>query len=285
MIGNVVSGLQNALLAKGSFTPQQALLFARVLLTRPGVTITKQGVRYKGNRYSAADFATTPLADFVTGAKAQADNQAAIKGDPGYLADLATLGLNRDQATAGLQDQYNRAVLNYGDPSFAGNNGLLGSQAAANPFSTSALLARAYQATQSQQANDLAARGLAGSGGMAAATQNTQRAYAGQLSSQVQALQDLLSTINQQRQNALSTYNVGGTTALQAAEQRLLASGQIHAAAPPTLSPGKFRVYHPPRPPRGAGGGGRSPSPYPQPPPRNPHYGGLAAPPPPRRPY
>lgn len=294
MIDTAVTNLQNALLSRGNFTPSQALTFAKILLTRPGVTIGKTGIRYQGTRYDPTDFAKSPLADFVTGLKAQADNQAVIQGDPGYLADLANLGLTRDQSTAGLQDQYDRAVLDFGNAGFAGQNSILAGQASRNPFSTEALLTRAYQAQQAQAAADAALRGTAGGGGYQAAQQQGQRAYAGAYTGQVQSLQDLLANIQQQRAMAAQAYQVGQTNALQAAQQRLLASGQIHAATAPTLGLGKFRLYKPPRQPRATG---RTPPP----PPsklgggggpgrarmgggtgRIPHRGGLAPPPPPR---
>ena len=290
LIGQAIGNLQSALLNRNvGLTPEQALTFAKVLLTRPGVTITKNGVRYQGTRYSAGDFATSPLADFVTGLKAKLDNQNAIKGDPGYLGDLATLGLNRDNATAGLQEQYDRAILNYGDPAFAGNNALLGAQAAHNPFSEAMLLSQAYRNAQSVDAQNAAARGLMpGSGGYAAAQSNTARAYAGQMAGQVQNLQDLLSTINAQRAQALSTYNVGQANALQSAEQRLLASGQIHAATAPNLGIGRYRLYRPPGQSQGTGvQGGRRVRPPNMigvpPPPRLPRPTGFPRPPRPPR--
>jgi hypothetical protein len=155
-----------------------------------------------------------------------------------------------------LQQQYDQSVLNYGDPAFAGANGTLGAEAAANPFSQRALLQQQYTRANQAAAENAAIHGTAGGGGYNAALGANQQAYAGQTTAGVQSLQDILSTLDLQRSQAEAAYNTGNQNALLAAQQRLLASGQIHAAAPPTLHIGSFNIYHPPKPPKPQGGGG-----------------------------
>jgi len=232
--GTAFSGLTNALRESG-LGNDEADRFSRLILSRPSVTIGRGGrIRHKGQRYDAADFATSALADFVTGRTAERRNKAAIEGDPGYLQELASLGLTRDEALAALDEQRRRQILDFGDPSFT-NDPRLAGEAGANPFSTSRMMRQAYDQQLSgvrQASNRL---GTLFGGGYASGVAGADRAYAGQSTEAIRSLQDLLAGLSKQSAGARQSYELGRGASLQSAAQRLLESGQIHAALPPSL--------------------------------------------------
>lgn len=290
VIDRAVNNVRNALTESGQ-TPNDALRLARILLTRPGVKLGKGGtIFYKGQAFKPAAFAQSDLARLATGATAQARNTAAIQGDPGYLQSLANLGLARDQATSGVEDQRRQALIEFGDPSFAGSDATLAGEARANPFGTSQLLQKNYQDQQSA-ARQLANRsGVYQGGALSSGLGEAQRQYSLQNQDATTALQQLLAQLSQQQAAAGQAYGVGKSQAQLDAYNALLASGAIHAAKPPNWSVGSFAVKGFGRPRHGAGGGGGGNG-IPQPPargsiptrttfpiPNPPVYGGGAPP-------
>lgn len=277
MKGAALSGIQNALIARG-VDPGLAIRFAQIVLTRPGVTIAKNGIHYKGQMYDAKAFAGSKLADFVTGLAAQQQNQAAIQGESGYQTDLANATLQQQLDTAGLDNQQRQAILNFGSPAYT-QDPLLAGEAAANPFSVEALLAR--QRAQNQQAATGAANraGTLFGGGAQSGSAEVGRVYAGQQADSTQQLVDLLAGLSQQRAQAGSIFDTAKQTALQNATQRLMQSGAIHAASAPKLGIGQYHWWRPPHighvPDQNQQGGKQQPPnaqrrqrrPYPTPPP------------------
>ena len=244
----VVSRALDALtqaLRSGGIETGAAQRFAQLILTRPGVVIGPKSISYKGQTYKPADFATSHLARWVTGAIAEAQNKAAIQNEPGYNQSLSELGLQRDISTSGLEEQRRRSILDYGDAGFAGADTLLGAQAAANPLSTSALLREAYARAQSQARQQANVAGTLFGGGLQSGLNEASRINASQTTESTRSLEDLLSALSRQRAQAEQIYSVGNTGALQQAQQRLLASGMIHAAAPPTLAMRKYKLKFP----------------------------------------
>ncbi len=234
----------------------QALHFANLMLTRPGVSLGQGGkIFYNGQRFAPEAFASSGLAQLATGQRAAAQNKAAITGDPNYITDMANLGLQRDQATAGLGDQQRQALIQFGDPTFSAGDQQTAAEASTNPFSTERLQAQQYQqnlGSEQAQANRL---GVLQGGGAIAGKQAAQNAYAAQTQDAVTKMTQLLSQIQQEQAAAQQAYGVGQGTAYTNAYNALLASGAIHAAKPPAWSVGTFKV----RPPRGGGAAGAGP--------------------------
>ncbi len=245
-LGRALAGLTNALTDSG-LPSADAGRFASLILSRPGVAIMRDGsIRHKGQRYSAKDFATSQLADFVTGRRAQAQNKSAIEGDPGYQQELADLTLARDEAVGSFDDQRRRAILEFGDASFA-DDPLLGGQASANPFSTSRLMQAAYE-KQAGEVRQAANRyGTLFGGGLTSGMAGASRAAAGQQTEATRSLQDLLANLAQQSAGARRSFDFGRTGSLQSATQRLLESGTIHAARAPTLKNLGYRFWNGPQ--------------------------------------
>ena len=244
VLGRALGGLRNALMASG-LSPADSLRFARLILTRPGVVVGPERIRYRGRRYTPEAFATSTLARYVTGRQAEARNRAAIEAEPGYMQTLAQLGLGRDLQTAGLDEQRRRAVFEFGDPAFAGADRLLGGQASANPFSTARLLAaaNARQLAETRQGANRA--GTLFGGGYQSGLQEAARVNAARQTEGTRGLQDLLASLGQQRSQAEQIYTVGRQGALQEAQQRLLASGALHAARAPALQARRYRLFNP----------------------------------------
>lgn len=270
-LGLALAGVQQALIARG-VDPGQAMRYAQVVLSRPGVTIGRGGhVRYQGQSYKAAAFAGTKLADYVTGLQAQHQNQAAIQGDPNYQTDLANLTLQQQLSTAGLDDQQRRAILDFGSPAYT-QDPLLAGEAAANPFSVEALLSRQLAQNRSQAGQAANRVGTLFGGGQVSGQAQAQRSYAGQQADATQQLVDLIAGLGQQRSQAQSIFDTGRQTSLQQTTAQLMSSGAIHAAQAPHLQVGQYHFLHrvphvphvppPPPPPRTA----NRPYPTPQPP-------------------
>lgn len=250
-INLALSNLQNALIEKG-FDANQAFRFARMALTQKGVEIGRNGqVHYKGSLYKAADFVNNPLIQYVTGAKAKAENEAALKADPNYQMALAQLGLARDQSQSALDAQKRQALIDFGDPSFVQGDPALAAAAGANPFGTAQTLLRNYGADQrqiAQQSNDL---GTNFGGGQQSGMLEAQHQFAGQQSNATSALQNLLDSITMQGSQYSQNYDLGAKNALLQTQQNLQAQGLLSAHGPKM----KFGTYHlftgrPPRPPR-----------------------------------
>ncbi len=284
MIGKALSGIQNALIARG-VDPGLAIQYAQRVLTRPGVAIGKGGIHYKGQKYKPEAFASSKLADFVTGLTAEHQNQAAIQGDAGYQTDLANLTLQQQLNTAGLDEQQRRAVLDFGSPAYSQDPTLAG-EAAANPFSVQRLLAQQNAQTRAGVTASANRAGTLFGGGAQSGQAQAQQQYAGAETDATQKLVDLLAGLAQQRAQAGSIFQTGQQTALQAATQRLMESGVIHAAHAPHFSIGTYNVYHPPHHSQGVpGSGGLSGAPpgnafdptRPPRPPRPPRNMGLMA--------
>lgn len=271
-VQRAVGAVRNALSEQG-INPQTALQYARVILSRPGVQIGRGGnIFYQGQRYAPSAFASSKLAQIATGQQAQKLNQQAVQGDPGYLQALATLGLNRDQATSDLEAQRRQQLLQFGDPSFVSGDPTLAAAAGANPFSTVALMQQAYQNAQSAAAQAANRAGTYYGGGEVSGQQEAGRVNAAQNQQATTALQNLLNSISQQEAQLSQQYDVGKTGAYQDAYNALLASGAIHAAHAPAWGVGRFQVrgygHAPvPHPPTRVGtGGGPTPPPVGQPP-------------------
>jgi len=243
IIDAAVTGLREALIARG-YDPNTALHFANIILSRPGVTLTRNGVRYQGKVYDSAHLATSRLADFVTGELARKQNESVIQGDPGYLAARAQLGLNRDFLSADLGDQQRRAAIDWGDPAYAPDS-QVGQAAAANPFSAMRLLERAYRNQALQKTQDSNRAGTLFGGGYQSGQQEAGRVRAANLSEGTRSITDLLAQINQQRAQSGQQYSAGISVALAEAQQRLLQAGQIHAVSPPAFGVRRFHVRNP----------------------------------------
>jgi hypothetical protein len=224
-----------------------AVNLAKIILTRPGVKIGagKKGfIFYQGKRFSPNAFANSKLAKLASGATAAAANQQAITSSPDYQQALATLGLNRDQSLAGLQDQQRQALIEYGDPTFAGSDAQTAAFAGANPFSTQNLMRQQYQQNLNAAAQAANRLGVAGGGGAISGQQAAQRAYAGQVQDAVTKLQQLLGQISGQEAAARQAYNIGQQQAATDAYNTLLASG-YHAAQAPNWQVGQFHLRQP----------------------------------------
>lgn len=249
-----VGAVRNGLTDRG-IDSQLALHLARVLLTRPGVRIERGGkIFYHGQEFGAAAFAKSHLADIATGEVAKARNQKAIEGDPGYIQNLATLALQRDQATAGLADQRRQALIQFGDPSFAGSDALTAGAARANPFGTSQLLAKQFSDQKLAAANAANRAGTTFGGGEISGQAQAQRDYSAQNQDATTQLQSLLAALDQQNALAQQGYGIGQNQARLDAYNSLLASGAIHAARPPSWDVGSFAYRGFGK--RGAAGGG-----------------------------
>lgn len=246
-----VGAVRNALTDRG-IASDLALHLARVLLTRPGVKIERNGkIFYHGQQFDATAFGSSHLADVASGKFAEQQNQKVIEGDPGYQQAMANLALARDQSLAGLADQRRQALIQFGDPSFAGQDTLTAGAAAANPFGTSQLLARQFQLDKLAEANAANRAGTTFGGGAQSGQDQAQRNYSAQNQDAVTQLQSLLSSLDQQNALAQQGYGVGQNQARLDAYNALLASGAIHAATPPNWRVGSFAY-------RGFGNRGRA---------------------------
>src|SRR6476659_1705328 len=249
-----IGAVRNGLTDRG-IDSNLALHLAKVLLTRPGVHIERGGkLFYHGQEYDPAAFASSHLADIATGKVAEARNQKAIEGDPTYIQGLANLALARDQATAGLADQRRQALIQFGDPSFAGSDALTAGAAAANPFGTSQLLAKQYSDQKLAAANAANRAGVFYGGGEVSGQNQAQRDYAAQNQDATTQLEALLASLYQQNAMATQGYNIGQQQARLDAYNNLLASGAIHASAPPNWGVGNYAYKGFAK--RGAAGGG-----------------------------
>lgn len=207
---------------------------AKLILSRPGVVITPKGVRYHDRHFSYGDFARSPLASLISGIRARNMNRATIQSEPGYMQALAELGLQRDLQTAGLGEQRSRSILDFGDPLFAGANHLLGAEAAANPYSTSRLLARARDQSYNQVTNVANRAGTLFGGGYQSGRKEAERVAGFQQFDATRSLEDLLTSLDRQKAEAQQIYQVGKAGALQGATQRLMSAGLFHPAKAPT---------------------------------------------------
>jgi len=275
--------IYDALVGRGvnSVLAQQV---AAGLLQRPGVVLTAGGkIKYRGQRYSPAAFADSKLARLLSGETATSLNEAAIKGDPGYLQTQAQLDMERNQNLAALDQQRQRAILDYGSGAYT-TNPLLAGQAEANPFSISKLLAQAY--ARNQQGVQTAANraGTLFGGGVRSGLGEAERQNASQRTDATRSLVDLLSNLNTQEGAQNQAYGLGLSQASLDAQQRLIAAGLLHAAQPTPYNPtGHYHFGG-----FGGTGGKRHWPPPPNPPPRHgdprPGAGGRPGPnPPPRR--
>ena len=271
-INLALSNLQNSLIDKG-FSAHDAYNFARMALTQKGVRIGQNGyIHYKGNRFNASSFVNSPLISYVTGAKAKAANEAAIKADPNYQMALQQLGLARDQSQAALDQQRSQSLIDFGDPTFVQGNPMLAAAAGANPFGTAQTLLANYRTQRqglAQQANTL---GTNFGGGQVSAMAGAQHAFAGQEANATEALQNVLNSLSQQSQQLTQNYNLGQQNALLQTQQNLQQQGLLAASAP-KLNYGTYRLWNslPPRAPRQGNGGFRGPGRgrYPNPNPPN----------------
>lgn len=244
VVNQHIGTLRNSLMQRG-YDPASAAHLARAILSQPGVKLGQKLVYYKGQKFTPEAFAKTRLVDWATGDLAKRQNQSAIRGDAGYMQALAQLGLNRDTSYAGLDDQRRRAILQFGDPSFAGNDALLGGQARSNPFSTSNLLNQQYEAQKRQAAQASNQAGTIFGGGYQSGQQGVAHQNALSQSEATQSLSDLLSSLSQQRALSGQSYGIGQQAASMDATQRLLQAGSLHATAAPHLGIGAFRYRNP----------------------------------------
>jgi len=216
--------------------------FAAIILSRPGVELGAKGnIFWNGKRYNANQFAGSKLAQRATGLLAQQSNETALQGSPAYLQAQAELGLQRDQALAGLEDTRRQSLIQFGDPTFAGSDAATASAAAANPYSTSRLMGIANTNQQNairEQANRL---GTYNGGGLQSGLNQQQLAYGGQTQDAATKMQNLLSSVNQQEGFANQAYNIGMAGAKTDAYNQMLASGYT-AASQPTWKPGSYAV-------------------------------------------
>lgn len=250
-INLALTNLTNALYEKG-FSGAEAQRFAHMALTQKGVQIARNGrVHYKGGIYNAVDFVNSPLIKYVTGAKAKAANEAALKADPNYQQALASLGLARDQSQAALDSQRRQTLIDFGDPSFVQNDPTLAAAVGANPFGTAQTLLRNYQGDQrviAQRSNDL---GTNFGGGQQSGMLEAQHQFAGQEANATSALQNLLQSIGMQGGQLTQNYDLGAKNALLQTQQNLQAQGLLAAHAP-KVKFGTYRLFNNrvPRPPR-----------------------------------
>jgi hypothetical protein len=246
-ISRVAAGIQKN---QPTLNAADARKYAAIILSRPNVTLGKGGnIFWNGKRYNASQFAGSALAQRATGLTAQTSNEAALTGSPAYLQAVAELGLQRDQATAGLDDQQHQSLIQFGDPTFAGSDAATASAAAANPYSTTRLMGTANTNQQNsirQQANRF---GTYYGGGLQSGLDQQQLAYGGQTQDATTKLQSLLTSINTQKALANQAYNVGLAGAKTDAYNQMLASGYT-AASQPQWKPGNYAV-------KGFGTGGR----------------------------
>lgn len=283
--GQAVGSLVTALLQGSTLDAPTAQRFARTLLSNPHVKIGPGGaLTFRGKSYTADQFAKSPFAALVTGTHAAELNKRAIEGEAGYLSDISRARFQQQLDTAGLEDQRRRAVLDYGDPLFAGQDPTLAAEASRNPFSIRAALARASD-IQQQQARQAANRaGTFQGGGLQSGLGEVQRQTAVQGSDALRQVQDLLSQIGQRTAQAGSAFALTQNEAYQNAAQRLSANGALHAATPPPVNWTVGQYHYAARPPVRQGPGSRPPSHFPPPPPAPPpHFSG--APRPPRPPW
>lgn len=289
-----ITKLQGELIKKG-LDPGSALKFAELSLSKAqGVSIGKGGlIHYKGRAYNAADFAHTPLIDYVTGAKAQAENKAALESDPVYQQTLANLGLNRDQSLAQLSSERRNSLIDFGDPSFVTGDPVLAAAVKANPFSTSNLLAEANRRNVSNMTQNANMAGTIFGGGLVSGTREANRQNSADQADALTKLTRYLTENNMQQTNIGQTYDLGQRNALVQAQQALTSAGLFNASTAPNLKAGGFKLFRPPHQ-----GGGAITHPPPPPPRRggqirqgqhqpgaNPPRAGGNIPPPPAPPH
>lgn len=241
-INLAVTNLSNALMANG-LDSSSALRFARMALTQKGVTIGRRGfIHYQGSRYNANQFATSPLARYVTGAKAKAMNEAAIKSDPNYQAAISQLALTQQQGQAGLDAQRRSALLDFGDPNFVRGDPTLAAAVGANPFSTSRLLQQQYDQQRQGLASQANVIGTSFGGGLASGNVGAQHAFAGSQANASSALNNLLGSLTQQGTSLSQNQALGGQQALLQTQQNLAQEGVLSASAP-KYSVGHFNLF------------------------------------------
>lgn len=241
-----VGALRNAL-TEGGMSSADAMKYARVALQQKGVTLGKGGaIYYQGKRMDASSFAKSPLVNYVTGVKAANQNKALITADPGYQLSLAAATLKRDQALADYTAQRNQAVIQFGDPSYAGSDSLLAGEAQANPNSTAALLNLEYG--RAQQGTNMAANrlGVGDGGGVQSGQTENGRVHVAQEQDATTKLQTLLDQIARGSGDALQQYTLDQNTAYQQAYQDLLKAGTLHAVGAPSVTTQGFHYYQPP---------------------------------------
>lgn len=251
VFANARAGLVGGLKGSGMSAPD-AERYARLILSRPGVVIGPQFIRYKGKKFTPDAFARTPLARLVTGRTAERRNKAAIEGEPGYLTDLANLQLQRELSTSTLGDQRRRAILEFGDPRFAGTDTLLAGEATANPYSTSRLLDLQHTRRLGEVRQAANRAGTLFGGGYQSGVTAENKSFGATQFDATRSLEDLLSGLDRQKAESGRIFDVGKSTSLQAATQRLLASGAMRAATPPKykpLGPKPFDIFMPWRKP------------------------------------
>jgi hypothetical protein len=261
IINRAAQSVQQAILVSNpTMSGADAMRFARIALTRPGVKLGRGGnIFYKppgssgpAQRFAPAAFAKSQLVQQASGLLAQHRNEQAIQGDPQYMQTVAQLAQARDQSLAGLDDQTRQSLIEYGDPTFAGSDAATAAAASQNPFSTANLQRQQYQSNLSQEQQQANRLGVAAGGGAISGQRGVQQQYAGQVQDAVTKLQQLLGATAQERAMAGQTYSQGQSQASLDAYNALLASGAIHAAHAPAWTVGTFRI----RKPSGGGGGG-----------------------------
>lgn len=235
IIQRAVGSLATALMAQG-YAPADATRFSRLLLTRPGVTITKGGVRYHGSRYTPEQFAQGRLAHWITGKQAERLNDAALRSNPVYQQEMAQLQRQRDDVIAGNVEQRNRALLDFGDSALVQKDPLLAAQAAANPFSTSRLIQRQYEQNQLAATQAASRAGTYSGGGEVSGQQEATRQHAATSQDAYTQMQDLLTGLSKSDVAARQAVTGGESQALQDAYQNLLQTGGQHAVRAPTAA-------------------------------------------------
>jgi hypothetical protein len=243
IIGNAVAKLQNDLIAQG-LSPSSAQSFAIMALKQQGVTIGRGGrIHYKGQAYSVKDFSNSPLLKYVTGAKAKALNEAAIKSDPNYQAAIAQLALTQQQGQAGLDAQRRSALLDFGDASYVQNDPTLAAAVGANPFSTSRLLQGQYQQNQNMVSQAANRAGTNFGGGAVSGQLEAQHQFAGSQANASSALGNLLGSLNQQGTSLSQNQALGGQQALLQTQQNLAQEGVLSASAPKLNTGGSYHLW------------------------------------------
>jgi hypothetical protein len=235
IIQQAVGSLYNALRARG-LSSDQALTYSKLALTRPGVTIGQGGkIRYQGHRFTPEQFAGSHLVGYVTGRRAAKQNAAAIRASPVFESEWAQAKAQRDSTLADVQEQQRRALLDWGDPSLVQNDPLLAAQAAANPFSTSRLIAQQYAQNQLAASQNANRYGTFSGGGQASGQTEASRQHAATLTDATTQLQDLLAGLTKTKAQANQAVALAKQQAAVDAYNSLLASGGLHAAQAPTV--------------------------------------------------
>lgn len=264
MLGTALSSLQTELMQadptrtghEAAYTQVEAQRLAKSILSAPGVTITPHGIRFRGKIngklvsrvWDPASFAHSQLVKYGTGVLATRANNAAILGNPIYQQQMARLTFERDQALQTGDEQRRRSLLDYGATpeairaAFGHADPTLAAQAAGNPFSTTALLARQYGNEQRASAQASSNQGTLFGGGYVSGQAEAARRNTANTTDAATRLQDLLTGLSRQDAATRAAYGMGQTEAKFGSEQNLIATNALDAAQPPAWA-NRFNGY------------------------------------------